>query len=81
LVGATPSWLSNRTRSSVGKARGFVCSGGRNPDPSADRAFPKIQQLIRTMAAENITWGEEKIADELKVKLGIRVAPSTVRSG
>ena len=39
----------------------------------------ELQQLIRTMAAENITWGEERIANELKVKLGIRVAPSTVR--
>ena len=39
----------------------------------------ELQQLIRTMAAENITWGEERIANELKVKFGIRVAPSTVR--
>ena len=39
----------------------------------------QLQQLIRTMAAENITWGEERIANELKLKLGIRIAPSTVR--
>jgi putative transposase len=31
------------------------------------------------MAEKNITWGEERIANELKLKLGIRVAPSTVR--
>jgi hypothetical protein len=31
------------------------------------------------MAAENITWGEDRIANELKLKLGIRIAPSTVR--
>jgi putative transposase len=31
------------------------------------------------MAAENITWGEERIANELKLKFGIRVAPTTVR--
>jgi len=30
----------------------------------------------RSEAAENITWGEERIADELKLKLGIRAAPS-----
>jgi hypothetical protein len=30
------------------------------------------------MAAENPTWGEERIANELKVKLGIRVSPRTV---
>jgi len=39
----------------------------------------ELQQLIRTMAAENITWSEERIANELKLKLGIRVAPSTAR--
>jgi transposase InsO family protein len=30
------------------------------------------------MAAENVTWGEERIADELRLKLGIRVSPRTV---
>jgi transposase InsO family protein len=30
------------------------------------------------MAAENPTWGEERIANELKLKLGIRVSPRTV---
>ena len=39
----------------------------------------ELQQLIRMMAAENLTWSEERIANELKLKLGIRVAPSTVR--
>jgi hypothetical protein len=34
-----------------------------------------LQQLIREMAAENPTWGEERIANELKLKLGIRVSP------
>ncbi len=36
-------------------------------------------KLIREMAHENPTWGEERIADELKLKLGIRVSPRTVR--
>ena len=31
------------------------------------------------MARENPTWGEERIADELSLKLGIRVSPRTVR--
>jgi transposase InsO family protein len=31
------------------------------------------------MAHDNPTWGEERIADELKLKLGIRVSPRTVR--
>src|SRR6516225_12452763 len=38
----------------------------------------KIRQLIREMGAENPTWGEERIADELQLKLGIRVSPRTV---
>lgn len=31
------------------------------------------------MAVENLSWGEGRIADELWVKLGIRVSPRTVR--
>jgi hypothetical protein len=31
------------------------------------------------MAAENLTWGEERIADELWLKLQIRLSPRTVR--
>ena len=31
------------------------------------------------MARNNRTWGEERIANELYVKLGIRISPSTVR--
>jgi hypothetical protein len=39
----------------------------------------EVQLLIATMAAANRTWGEERIAAELLVKLGIRVSPRTVR--
>ena len=31
------------------------------------------------MAVANRTWGEERIANELLLKLGIRVSPRTVR--
>ena len=42
--------------------------------------LPKdLQELIRQMAAENPTWGEDRIANELKLKLGIRVSPRTVQ--
>jgi transposase InsO family protein len=42
--------------------------------------LPKdLQQLIRKMAAENPTWGEERVANELKLKLSIRVSPRTVQ--
>jgi len=33
-----------------------------------------LRQLIAEMAAANRTWGEERIASELLVKLGIRVS-------
>jgi transposase InsO family protein len=38
----------------------------------------EIRRLIRRMAAENPTWGEERIADELSLKLQIRLSPRTV---
>lgn len=39
----------------------------------------RLQALIRQMARENPLWGEERIANELRVKLGIEVSPRTVR--
>jgi putative transposase len=45
---------------------------GRPPIPR------EIQALIRRMAHENPAWGEERIANELQVKLGITVSPRTV---
>jgi putative transposase len=38
----------------------------------------EVRRLIRRMAAENPTWGEERIADELLLKLQIRLSPRTV---
>jgi putative transposase len=38
-----------------------------------------LRRLIATIAAANRTWGEERIAAELLVKLGIRLSPRTVR--
>jgi putative transposase len=38
-----------------------------------------IQILIRCMARDNPTWGEERIANELLLKLGLRVSPRTIR--
>jgi putative transposase len=43
-------------------------------------ALPKdLPNLIRRMAQENPTWGQERIANELLLKLGLRVSPRTVR--
>jgi putative transposase len=38
----------------------------------------RLQVLIRRIASENPLWGEERIANELLLKLGIRVSPQTV---
>ncbi len=43
-------------------------------------ALPKdVQTLIRRMALENPTWGQERIANELLLKLVLQVSPRTVR--
>ena len=39
----------------------------------------ELQRLIATMTVANRTWGEERIANELLLKLGIRLSPRTVR--
>ena len=49
------------------------CRPGRPPIPK------ELRELIRRMARENVLWGEERIANELLLKLGIRVSPRTVR--
>ena len=46
---------------------------GRRPIPV------ELQRLIQTMARDNASWGEERIANELLLKLGLRVSPRTVR--
>ena len=51
---------------------------------SRNRGRPQLPQnlrnLIREIARDNPSWGEERIADELQLKLGIRVSPRTVRN-
>jgi len=39
---------------------------------------PNLCHIIRRFGRENPSWGEERIADELLVKFGIRVSPRTV---
>jgi putative transposase len=46
---------------------------GRRPIPV------ELRELIRRMARENPLWGQERIANELWVKLGLQVSPRTVR--
>jgi putative transposase len=42
------------------------------------RVTTEIRDLIRRLAAENPTWGEKRIADELLLKLQIRLSSRTV---
>src|SRR3989441_3832488 len=50
---------------------------------SRPRGRPRIprdlRMLIAEMAVNNPTWGEERIADELLLKIGIRISPRTIR--
>jgi hypothetical protein len=39
----------------------------------------ELRRLIRRMARENPLWGQERIANELSLKLGLSVSPRTVR--
>ena len=48
-------------------------AAGRRPIPV------ELQRLIRRIARENPSWGEERIANELLLKLGLRVSPRTIR--
>ena len=47
--------------------------------PGRPRLPAELQRLITKMARDNPSWGEERIAAELLLKLGIRVSPRTVR--
>jgi putative transposase len=47
--------------------------------PRGRPALPHhLRELIRKMAADNPIWGEERISDELLLKLGLQVSPRTV---
>jgi hypothetical protein len=46
---------------------------GRPPLPA------ELQVLIHRMARDNPSWGQERIANEILLKLGLRVSPRTVR--
>jgi putative transposase len=46
---------------------------GRPPLPQ------NLRDLVREMGRDNPAWGEERIGDELKLKLGIKVSPRTIR--
>src|ERR671938_593471 len=73
LVVVQPATLTRWHRQGFRLFWRWKSTPGRPPIPA------DLQALIRRMAWENPTWGQERIANELLLKLGIRVAPRTVR--
>ena len=72
VVNVRPATIVRWHRLGWGIVWRWKCRAGRPPIPL------ELRSLIRRMAAENPLWGEEGIANELLVKLGIRVSPRTV---
>ena len=73
LVNVTPKTFIGWHRAGFRLFWRWKSRSGRPPIPLELRA------LIRQMARDNPGWGEERIANELLLKLGIRVSPRTVR--
>jgi len=58
---------------------GFRLFGRWKSRPGRPRIPAELRALIREMALNNPSWGEERIANELLLKLGIQISPRTVR--
>ena len=58
--------------------RGFKLFWKLKSRPGRPKLPRNIRQLIARMVEENPTWGQGRVADELALKLGIRVSPRTV---
>jgi putative transposase len=80
-------WFDWRSALSIVQPQTFVCWHRqgfrwfwRYKSRPGRPALPKdLQALIRRMALENPNWGQERIANELLLKLGLKVSPRTVR--
>jgi putative transposase len=59
--------------------QGFRLFWRRKSKPGRPRIPTELRLLIKQMAQHNLTWGQERIANELLLKLGLRVSPRTVR--
>src|SRR5271166_6585410 len=59
--------------------KGFQLFWSRKCQSGRPRIPPDLQHLIRRMARDNPSWSEERIANELLLKLGLRVSPRTIR--
>jgi transposase InsO family protein len=80
-------WFDWRPAVAVVQPQTFICWHRRafrlfwrwQSRPGRPRIPAELQALIRQMACDNPTWGQERIANELLLKLGICVSPRTVR--
>jgi putative transposase len=72
LIIVQPQTLIRWHRQGVRRFWRWKSRPGRPPIP------PELQALIERMALDNPTWGEERIANELLLKLGLRLSPRTV---
>ena len=73
LVNVTPKIFIGWHRAGFRLLWRYKSRPGRPPIPRELRA------LIREMARANLGWGEERIANELLLKLGIQISPRTIR--
>src|SRR5215813_2298828 len=73
LVNVRPETLIGWHRQAFRLFWHWKSRGGRPPLPK------DIRRLIVEMASNNPTWGQERVADELSLKLGILVSPRTVK--
>ena len=72
LVNVTP-------RTFIGWHRGGFRLFRWKSRPGRPQIPAELRALIRAMARDNPGWGEERIANELLLKLGIQVSPRSVR--
>jgi putative transposase len=57
---------------------GFKLFWRVKPRPGRPPIPLELRALIRRMALENPLWGQERIANELLVKLGTQISPRTI---
>ena len=74
LTVVPPETFRRWRRQGVGLCWHWQPKPGRPPIPV------ERQRLIRQMARDNLTWGQRRIANELRLKLGLQVSPRPVRT-
>src|SRR5262249_24119074 len=73
LLNVKPDTFIGWHRKAFRLLRCWMSRGGRPRLPK------DIRRLIVELASNNPTWGQERVADELSLKLGILVSPRTVK--